>query len=157
MPAKVFRIQLAEFNGGQPHPHVLVLSSSRNCIVVPACTIGKIWAESYIAAMRKLFYPPEQIAVRIDNSRHVAFKQGYTGNIAYWFPFPLRQVPRRVIDAAEEIGEMSDVALLAIVKCFLSRPGTGDLSPADIRRLESLRLQLEAAVATLSPSDHALE
>lgn len=51
---------------------------------------------------------------------------------------------------------MDDVALLAIVKCFLSRPGTGDLSPAEVRRLESLKLKLEAAVALLPPSQLSL-
>lgn len=153
MQGCVYQLQLAECDGGEAHPHVVVLtfSGNKDCIVVPAYSKEGFKVNEYIEAMKKLGYRDGQIFVELDNAVHVKCVGPNSGKVALWLPSPLRRVAQSVVKRSKLIGQMDDGGLHAIVECILSATNLIDLSPSAMKQLRHLSAALAEKIVTRTP------
>lgn len=149
MQGWVYKLQLAEYDGGEHHPHVVVLefSGNRDCIVVPCYSRDGFKVQEYITAMRELGHSDPEIFVELDNSVRVRTVGLNTGKFAYWCPSPIRRVSLSVINQAKMIGEMDDTGLLAIVNCMIAAGPLLNLSKSAKKQLAGLAGALKSRLS----------
>lgn len=105
----------------EPHPHVVVIELSEQCLLVPAFSLGGDEIERYKQSVfTNLGLRPDQAFAEIDNATCVRFFDARAAHPATWVVEGARPSPKEEIHGRTPIGEMNDAGLLKIVTVLVA-------------------------------------
>lgn len=118
MRGLVFRFPLHHLSI-DAHPHVVVLLSGKQCLLVPAFTPGRHKITEAIEALKTAGWREDQVCVYLDNAKAVESFGGFSGHQSCWFVERNYWAAKSKLEAIEPIGAMTDEGLDAIAQCLL--------------------------------------
>jgi len=126
MRGNVFQTSIDHLNI-EPHPHLVVLISGKQCFVVPAYTPGRYKITQKIESLKKQGHREDQLCVHMDNARYmVNCAPSFRPHEAIWFTWESYMAPKKTFDALWPVGEMNaeglDIIARGILRVQETRP-----------------------------------
>lgn len=124
------------------HPHLVLLTRRRECLLVPGYTPGKFMISEKIEALKKLGHREEDVAVTLDNAKHAQnVAPGFTPHLCCYFVYQSYFMDRRTVERAAYLFTMDAVGVKivgeAVLRCLANvRPSL--LGPEAAEALRSL-------------------
>jgi hypothetical protein len=140
MTGQVYQISTGSY-GGQPHLYVVVLefSGNKDCIIVPAFSADGFKVNQVIQARLAAGNRIDQIAVLLDNAKHISFTSSHSGKEAYWLVSDADRIALNAVQAQRLVGTMDDAGIKAIAEGLLNfAPNTMRFSAAVLKKLRKL-------------------
>ena len=140
MQGSIYQIAEARY-GNQPHLYVVVLefTGNKDCIVVPAFSAEGHMVNEAIRARLDQGYRLDQIAVTLDNARHVTFQSTHTGKPAHWLVADFDRLQIADVRSNTLLGKMDEDGLKLVAAALLGyAEPEGRLSAAAVRKLRQL-------------------
>jgi hypothetical protein len=133
-----------------PHPHVLAIELSDECLLIPAFTSGGPEIEEYKRLVfAALGLRGDQAWVEMNNAVHVRFFDGRPGNLATWVIERADRWTHKELAGHTPIGEMDEAGLLQILSTFLElmAASEGRFSPHLRKRVNRMVTELKAKLS----------
>jgi hypothetical protein len=147
---KIFSLCGSVGGARSPHPHLVAIDLSEDCLLIPAFTSGGPEIKEYKRLVfAALGLRADQAWVEIDNAVHVRFFDGRPGNLATWVVERADRWTHKDLTDHTPIGEMDEAGLLLILSRFLDLMSgcEGRFSPHLRKRVNRMVTELKAKMS----------
>ena len=149
MNGNIYRIPIQGYAQNLPHPHVVLIELDKECWIIPAFGADGPEIERLLNAHEVMGFNRADVAVHMDNGKHVSYHGNFTGIVAYWAVARALKVTKAHLATCEHLGQMKDDGLLLIAQAVarLAKSKPDFISPAlqkKVRKLiESLSVEVK--------------